>query len=133
MENYKVFNLIEGFNKLTGFKDFKFNYAILKNATLLEDEAKLIREAIKKAVSEDMQKVVDKVEAKRAELTEEDTPVQLVDLLDEKEVEVYEEYNKSIESIMNEASSIELFKINLEDVPTELDIQQSALVMEILK
>lgn len=132
MKNYQVFNVLEGLSLLSDFKDFKFNYAVLKNSKLLEEETNVIKELLKKVITDDMQKVVDKVETKRSELKGESV-ISIDEFLDKEEAKLYTEYTAIFESIMNEDSKVELYKIGMEDIPRELDMKQSSVVMEFIK
>lgn len=147
-------NIIALYNdlKAINLKGVKFSYGIAKNLSILEIEIKAIEKtteftpdfknyekerielASKHAKKDEEGKVV--IENGRYILEDKDTADQEFKELREKYKEALEERDQQLEdykALLEEESSVELFKIKLSDVPEDISTEQMTSIFAIIE
>lgn len=127
LTNEDVFKIAEGLKELGGFKGTKFNYALIKNSNKVDATIRTIQGDLVKLISEEMNKVIVKVEAKREKLQGKES-IELLDFLTEGETALYKEYNSIVNDVTSLNSDLEVYKFSADCIPEDLNTVQTIIL-----
>jgi uncharacterized protein (DUF3084 family) len=158
MKKKDLFTLHGAITNLANVKAVKVAYGLAKNKKIINDEIELIKESLEK-IDDKYTDVEKEYETKRIELAKEysdkdkdDNPIVVknnykvttnIGLFTEKLEQLNAEYSEFIEhrtkikenndKLLDSESEIEFYKINLNDFPSDLSLNDISLITDLIK
>lgn len=156
MSNDEILTLHSSLRKLGNFRGVKFAYGVSKNISILEREVRSLTEAMKPSPEfskfEEERVALAKKHAKKDENGKEMTIIdgditryvmeneakfnKEFEVLKKKHKKAIDERKKQSEEfneLLKTESEIDLFKISLEDVPSEISVAEMEIIKDIVK